>query len=219
LPEFGLIFDFDGTICLSETVHMDAWVQTAQKLAMPLPYDFHESGIGVADTNIASDLEALWNHTLPAKEILRLKCVEFRQRDAAKFPLVEGVVEFLEKAYRIGLPIALATSSSIDDIAPVLKVRSLHQYFSEIFTIESVTKPKPDPEIYLKAAASLRIPPSKTFVFEDSIPGTASARAAGCSVIGVGTSCGPGELGPLFGYIESFVDKEMIFGQLLGIID
>ena len=218
MPEYGLIFDFDGTICLSETVHMDAWVVMAAKLSLPLPSDFSESGIGVADTKIAIDLEKMWKHVLPAEEILRLKCVEFRQRDAAKFPLVKGVLKFIQEAHRLGLPIALATSSSMSDIGPVLEAQLLHQYFASIFTIESVTNPKPDPEIYLNATASLGIKPHEAFVFEDSIPGTTSARTAGCNVIGIGTAYRAEELGSLHGYIKDFDDLDMIFGKLLKII-
>ncbi len=218
MAEYGLIFDFDGTICLSETVHMDAWVVMAAKLSLPLPHDFLESGVGVADAKIAVELEKMWKQALPAKEILRLKCVEFRQRDAAKFPLVRGVLTFIQKAHCIGIPIALATSSSMNDIGPVLDVRMLHQYFSSVFTIESVKNPKPDPEVYLKASASLGIQPHKIFVFEDSIPGTTSARSAGCNVIGVGTAYKAEELGPLHGYIMDFDDQELIFNQLLKII-
>ena len=218
MPEYGLIFDFDGTISLSETVHMDAWVVTAAKLSLPLPDDFLESGVGVADIKIAAELEMMWRHVLPAQEILRLKCEEFRQRDASKFPLVSGVLKFIQDAHRMGLPIALATSSSMSDIAPVLHARSLSQYFSSIFTIESVTNPKPDPEVYLKASASLGLKPSKTFVFEDSIPGTKSARAAGCNVIAIGTAYKAEELGKLHGYLNNFDDQDLIFNQLLKFI-
>jgi beta-phosphoglucomutase len=217
LPEYGLIFDFDGTICLSETVHMDAWVVTAAKLSLPLPHDFIENGVGIADRHIAAELEKQWKHVLPADEILRLKCVEFRGRDAAKFPLVSGVLSFIQEAHRIGLPIALATSSAMADIEPVLTARSLRKYFSAVFTIESVVHPKPDPEIYLKASASLGIAPKKAFVFEDSIPGTTSARAAGCNVIGIGTAHKADELGELHGYIKTFDNHDMIFSQLLSI--
>ena len=218
MKEYGLIFDFDGTICLSETVHMDAWVVTAAKLAMPLPRDFVESGVGVADSKIAIDLERFWHSVLPAQEIHRLKNEEFRRRDAAKFPMVPGVMKFIQDAHLMGLPIALATSSSKNDIAPVFQARLLDQYFKSIFTFESVSNPKPDPEIYLKAAASLGLKPEKTFVFEDSIPGTTSARAAGCNVIGIGTAHSAEELGDLMGYIKNFEDQEMIFNKLLKIV-
>ncbi len=197
---------------------MDAWVVTAAKLALPLPPNFVENGVGVADGKIAVELERMWKHVLPVKEILRLKNDEFRRYDAANFPLVSGVLKFIQDAHGMGLPIALATSSSINDIAPVLQARSLNQYFTSIFTIESVTNPKPDPEVYLKAAASFALTPSKTFVFEDSIPGTTSARAAGCNVIGIGTAHLAEELGELKGYIKNFDDQEMIFKQLLKII-
>ncbi len=197
---------------------MDAWVVMAAKLSLPLPHDFLESGVGVADAKIAIELEKMWKQALPANEILRLKCVEFRRRDAAKFPLVKGVLEFIQTAHGIGIPLALATSSSMDDIGPVLNARKLHQYFSSIFTIESVTNPKPDPEIYLKATASLGMQPHKTFVFEDSIPGTTSARSACCNVIGIGTAFKAEQLGPLHGYIVDFDDQELIFNQLLKIV-
>lgn len=206
LADFGLIFDFDGTICLSETVHMDAWVVMAGRLGLPLPEGFVEDGVGVADATLAKDLSFIWGERLSPSEILQLKCDEFRRRNAAEFPLVPGVVKFLDKMKRQDLAMALATSSSAADIKPVFSVWSMDAYFKAVFTIESVTKAKPDPEVYLKAADAIAFPPEKIFVFEDSLPGVIAARAAGCQVIGIGTTYTRAELGELVGYISDFND-------------
>jgi beta-phosphoglucomutase-like phosphatase (HAD superfamily) len=219
LADCGLIFDFDGTICLSEPAHMDAWVTVARSCGLPLPEHFIENGVGVADARIASDLEDFWREAgaepiLTAGEALDRKCREFRSRDGSGFPLVAGVLSFLERMKGIGIPMALATSSSVKDIDSIFAAHNLHQYFSGIFTIESVTRAKPDPEIYLQAIQALGTT-SPVFVFEDSIPGVTAARAAGAHVIGISTAHTPDELAPLHGYIDDYCDHGMLF-RLLG---
>lgn len=219
MADCGLIFDFDGTICLSEPAHMDAWVTVARKHGLPLPEHFIESGVGVADARIASDLEAYWRsagveHILSAREALEQKCREFRSRDGSGFPLVAGVLAFLDRMKSIGIPMALATSSSVKDISPIFAAHNLQQYFAGVFTIESVTRAKPDPEIYLQAIRALGTA-GPVFVFEDSLPGVAAARAAGTFVIGIGTAHTPAELAPLHGYIDDYVDQSVLF-RLLG---
>ena len=60
-----------------------------------------------------------------------------------------------------------------------------------------VTRPKPDPQVYLLAAEALNIPPKKCVVFEDSLAGIKSAHAAGMKVVGITTGHTAAELQPV----------------------
>lgn len=194
---------------------MDSWVTVAKKHGLPLPENFLESGVGVADAQIAADLEAFWQGRMSAGEALRRKCDEFRSRDGSGFPLVAGVLPFLRHLHSAGIPMALATSSSVKDITPIFSAHGLHQFFVAVFTIESVTNAKPDPEIYLKARGALRTH-GPVFVFEDSLPGVSAARAAGLRVIGIGTAHAREDLLPLHGYIEDYENHAELL-RLLGL--
>ena len=61
------------------------------------------------------------------------------------------------------------------------------KYFDSILSLEQVTKPKPDPEIYLLSAERLGVDPKKCVVFEDSPAGVAAAKGAGMKCVGIAT--------------------------------
>lgn len=67
-------------------------------------------------------------------------------------------------------------------------------FFDTILDESFVTRGKPDPEIYLKTAAALSMPAGRCIVFEDSLSGVQSARAAGCKVVGITTTHTAAEL-------------------------
>ena len=82
-----------------------------------------------------------------------------------------------------GLPIAVATSGTrkwVDYVTDRLGIRHL---LSACISGDDVTKPKPDPQPYQRAAAALAVPPTRCAVIEDSPTGYRSAVAAGCQVI------------------------------------
>jgi len=70
----------------------------------------------------------------------------------------------------------------------------VHRYFEVIVTADDVRRGKPDPEVYLRAAAGLRVPPTECLVFEDSVVGVHAARTAGMRVIGLTTAHSAREL-------------------------
>jgi HAD superfamily hydrolase (TIGR01509 family) len=86
------------------------------------------------------------------------------------------------------VPRAVATSASRRDVDALLAEVGLLQYFDTIVTAEDVKWGKPNPEVYLKAAAGISLPPRACLVFEDSLVGIHAARNAGMRVIGVTTA-------------------------------
>lgn len=99
-----------------------------------------------------------------------------------------GARELVEAAAELGLPLAIATSSSYHAVA---KKRVRHEcMFRHIKTIVAGDDPaikngKPAPDMYLEAAKRLGVDPSECLVFEDSMSGVKSGKAAGCLVVAI----------------------------------
>jgi HAD superfamily hydrolase (TIGR01509 family) len=211
MSKTGVIFDFDGTIALSEPVHAQAWRDLATAADAPLPRGFEEYGIGRTDAELSTLLAAAWQRPglAAAADILREKQRHYLKRAVSQAPLVPGVAKFIAALFG-DYPIALATSAHLADVEPTLKTHDLTRYFGALMTVESVTRAKPDPEIYLKAALAIGVEPTASFAFEDSPTGATAARAAGLKVIGVTTTYQAADLGPLAGAIADFEDMQHV---------
>ena len=102
--------------------------------------------------------------------------------------LVPGVAAWLQRS--AGLPVALATNGERPNIDFVLDGADLRSWFRVIVDGSQVSRPKPAPDVYLRAARELGVAPRNCIVFEDSAVGVAAARAAGMRVVGVLTCHG-----------------------------
>ena len=213
----ALIFDFDGTLTLSEPVHMSAWIEMAKQHSLPLPEGFLEAGIGHTDREDAEILAQSWGRKNPqhtGASLLAEKRATYQRKALTESVLVDGVPQMLAHFSRI-YPLGLATSASYQDINPTLERYDLSQYFKSVVAIEDVRNGKPDPEIYLKSAQNLGIDPSACVAFEDTIIGGNAARAAGMRVIGITTTFAERDLGKVVGAIRDFRDLSAVEGLVL----
>lgn len=112
------------------------------------------------------------------REILRAKGIE---------PL-PGVVALLKELKEKGIPCAIGTSTPRPNVECVLELTGLGDYFTDIAASEDVTRGKPDPEVFLKAAAKLGADPASCVVIEDAQVGIRAARAAGAKAVAVTTT-------------------------------
>lgn len=205
----GVVFDFDGTIALSEHVHQEAWVELASEWGQTLPAGFLEKAVGATDEALSKELARIWRRPADELTILSKKRRYYQSRCRTDSILVPGIDRFLRRLDGV-VPVGLATSASIGDITPTLEAYGLMPFFQVVLTIESVTNPKPHPEIYLTASERLGIDPKASFVFEDSPMGTAAARAAGMSVIGMTTTFPVEHIGPVLAGIPDYQDLALI---------
>ncbi len=107
---------------------------------------------------------------------------------------VSGVAAFVGTLARSGVPCAVATSASRNDVARLLAALGIAGHFRTIVTAEDVRLGKPDPEVFVLAAHELAIHPARCLVFEDSVVGVHAACAAGMTVVGVTTAYTDAEL-------------------------
>ncbi len=181
----AVIFDMDGVIVDSEPRHEQAFLEVVHAIGYG---DRH--GIRFADYVGRSDQE-LWvdfvsrHRPLETLEQLlamkRRRVVEILRRDQPLFEGLPELVRELSQHYRLGL----ASGSERPIVEEVLSLGGLRPYFSATVTGSDIVNGKPAPDIFLRTAELLGVPPSECCVIEDSRPGIAAGLAAGMRVIAI----------------------------------
>jgi beta-phosphoglucomutase len=107
-------------------------------------------------------------------------------REHAKAPA--GLMALIEECRQAAIPMAVASSAMKKNIDLVVEALALERYFQALVNGDEVSRPKPDPEIYLLAAERMGVDPSQTVAFEDSFIGIAAVHAAGMKCVAVAST-------------------------------
>lgn len=121
------------------------------------------------------------------KELLKEKEEFYRKEYAPYLVAINGLETFLTELKNDGIKMAMATSATVEDIDFILNKIPIRNDFDEIVNSSMVSKPKPNPQIFLKAAELLNTAPSNCVVFEDSLAGIKAANDAGMKVVAITT--------------------------------
>lgn len=108
-------------------------------------------------------------------------------------PVKDGAIALLEHTEQLGLPCGVATSTQTESARSKLDRAGILKYFSIVIGGDQVRKSKPDPEIYLTAAAALQCEPKGCLALEDSVNGVYAAWAAGMTVVQIPDLVAPDE--------------------------
>ena len=119
-----------------------------------------------------------------------------------------GLVPFLQKLQAARIPTAIATSAPRTNVDFTLNHTGTGKFFKTILDESFVSRGKPDPEIYLKAAAAIGFAPANCIVLEDSLSGVKSGKAAGCKVLAITTTHSAEELHEADAIIADFIGLE-----------
>ena len=184
----AVIFDMDGVLLDSGAHHRDAWRQLLVDLGVDPAPDFWRRTIGRPAEEAVVHL--LDRAVLPAEAaaLARRKREHYARLAARGMLPVAGAPAFVGMLASEGVPRAVATSASRHDVEALLTEIGVRRHFEVIVTADDVRRGKPDPEVYLRAAAGLGLPPAGCLVFEDSVVGVHAARTAGMRVIGLATA-------------------------------
>lgn len=183
----AFIFDMDGVLVDSNPTHKIALKQFCKKHGYDLSEtDLREKIYGRTNRDWLLNLFGNLN-----EETIRAYAEEkealFRELYVDIKPL-DGLHSFLKKLDANGIPLAIATSAPRANVDFTISKTGITHFFPIILDDSFVTKGKPDPQIYLKSAAALGMPPGQCVVFEDSLSGVMAAKRAGCKVVGVTTT-------------------------------
>ncbi len=185
----GLIFDWDGVVVDSSAAHERSWELLAQEEGKILPSDHFKSGFGRKNSFIIPEILD-WTHDPAEIDRLALRKERLYQKIIKKDgiePLL-GVRGLLESAKAAGIPCAVGSSTPRENITLALKMLDFDYFFNEIVSAEDVTEGKPDPEVFVKAAALIHRRPRECVVFEDSFAGLQAARSGGMKSVAVATT-------------------------------
>jgi len=140
------------------------------------------------------------------KGLLREKEEFYRNEYAPHLVAIKGLETFLSELKNDGVKMAMATSATVEDIDFILNKVPIRDAFDQIVSSSMVTKPKPNPQIFLKAAELLNVPPERCVVFEDSVAGIKAANAAGMKVVGITTGNSANDLPPVDLVIDDYAN-------------
>jgi beta-phosphoglucomutase len=189
------VFDMDGVLIDNSRFHREAWRRLAREEGFPLTDpEFWRQAIG---RPVEEAVPRILGRPVPPAEAVRLaqrKTTLYHELADGQAPPVAGVVAFVRALAALGVPRALATSAVADSAARILEGIGLTAVFPVQVTAGQVQRGKPDPEVYLTAAARLGVPPAACVVFEDAVVGVEAARRAGMAVVGVTTAHAAAEL-------------------------
>jgi beta-phosphoglucomutase family hydrolase len=188
-PSWGAIFDWDGVIIDSSAHHNEAWERLAAEEHRELPEGHFKTGFGRKNEVIIPEI-LKWTSDPGEVKHLGLRKEELYREvmaEAALEPL-PGVWEFLQSLHAAGIPRAVGSSGARQNIDLALAKIGLAGLFDAIITGEDVKIGKPNPEVFLKAAAAIHREPTRCVVFEDAQVGIQAAKAGGMRVIGIATT-------------------------------
>jgi HAD superfamily hydrolase (TIGR01509 family) len=205
----GLVFDFDGLICDTETSSFETAREIYAEHGVELTLAQWQTRIGTHGRHWLADLEAVIGPLDDRDALSERRRLAHHERLLAEHAL-PGVADFTARALDAGVPLAVASSSSLQWVSDHLERLGLLDRFSAIATCENGVPAKPDPEVYRRAVTAIGVEPHDAVAFEDSPNGVAAAKAAGLFCIAVPNGMTTGlDLTAADSVIESFLELDV----------
>ncbi len=203
----AVLFDMDGVVVDNLPYHVDAWLLFCERHGIPLTREvFYRELNGM---NSKDTFEWFYKREMTREEIEVLeeeKEILYRDFYRDHMKPANGLLVFLKLLRSQGMKTALATSAGPGNIDFIVDGLGIRDQFDAIIGGAEVKKGKPDPEIYLKAAAMVQVDPADCWVIEDSLQGISSGLNAGMQVVGITTSHTASELAHTQLIAADFVD-------------
>ena len=180
----------DGTLVDNIKVHFQAFAEMGRRYNITAENDSDFSQLnGRGAEDIITAIFPAWLIEQKGIEgLAREKEEVYREIYAPTIRPTEGLVAFLERLRAEGIVCAVGSSGPRENVDFVLEKCGIKEYFDVLISGNMVTRCKPDPEIFLTAAARLGLQPEECVVFEDAVSGIAAAKAAGMKVVAVTTT-------------------------------
>ncbi|PLC14285.1 beta-phosphoglucomutase [Bacillus paralicheniformis] len=187
----AVIFDLDGVITDTAEHHYLAWKHTAEQIGIEIDRSFNERLKGIdrersLNTILIHGGAAGTYREAEKQEIMRRKNQYYQQliQNLTPHDLLPGIAGLFAELKRENVSIALASSSR--NAPAILQRLGLMDEFRAVVDPAALARGKPDPEIFLTAAALLGVPPSQCAAIEDAEAGIAAIKSAGMFAVGVG---------------------------------
>ncbi|TXS46354.1 HAD family phosphatase [Streptomyces sp. uw30] len=186
LSGISVIFDLDGTLVDSEPHYYEAGRQILAEHGVPgFTWADHERYVGISTLETVTLWKREYGLDASVEELLAAKnrrYLELARTATRAYPEMRKFVELLSTE---GVPMAVASGSSLQAITAILAGTGLDAHLRTVVSADEVDHGKPAPDVFLEAARRLGTPPARCVVVEDAAPGAAAADAAGMRCIAV----------------------------------
>ncbi|QOC91326.1 HAD family hydrolase [Micromonospora craniellae] len=184
LGEFqAYLFDCDGTIVDSMPLHYTAWRQALDEWKCAFPEDLFYAWAGRPTLDIVDALNQQQGLNMPVDTVVARR-EEHYQRLLPTAAGIPGVLHHIEAAHG-RIPFAVVSGSTREAVTASLDALGILDRFDVLVCAGDYTRPKPDPEPFLRAAELLGVSPHACLVFEDADLGIEAAVAAGMAAVRV----------------------------------
>ena len=181
----AVLFDLDGTLVDSMSMWKEIDVDYLKKFGIPVPDTLQQDIEGLSMYQTAVYFKETFGIPDSLQEIQDTWNSMAYEKYIHEVPLKPFVLEFLELLKQNNIPCGIATSNSRVLTEAILKSHGIKECFSVMVTGDEVKKGKPEPEVYLTAAAKLEIKPEDCLVFEDIPFGIMAGKRAGMTVYAI----------------------------------
>ena len=178
----AILWDMDGTLLDSEPAHEQAFDDALKSLGVSVPAGAHDELLGSSFVEVHQKVVELTGLKLSLDEWRSVKWKYYQQCSKGITPLKNSQA-ILDAFTAKGIPMALVSNSSRDEVTLNLEVTKLADYFQITVSRDDVENGKPSPECYLAAAKALSLSAEECLVIEDSVTGAKSGIAAGMTTV------------------------------------
>ena len=189
----AVIFDLDGVIVSTDECHYRAWKKTADEEGIYFDRKVNDRLRGVSRMDsleiVLERAERLYTDEEKV-ELAERKNNYYKEyiKKLTKDDILSGVNENLAELKAKGIKVEIGSSSK--NTPDILKYIGLDNYFDAVSDGNNITKSKPDPEVFLKAADMLGVPYEKCLVVEDADSGIEAGKRAGMYTLAVNNAKG-----------------------------
>ena len=185
----ALIFDFDGLILDTETPEYIVWQNIYQEHGFELPHEEWGKiigGYGLSNFDAAEHLSLLSQGRLDSAS-MRLRHQLESHAAIARESVLPGVMDYIRDAKRLGLKLAIASSSPHAWVDGHTQRLGIFPFFDKVICQDDVGvgRTKPNPDLFLLALNQLQVQRNEAVVFEDSPNGVLAAKRTGIFVVAV----------------------------------
>ncbi len=185
----GIIFDLDGVICHTDEYHFEAWKLLADRLGIHFDKTVNNRLRGVSRMDSLEIIleKSTQKYTEEEKVAFATEKNETYKKLLEKMStadLSNEVKTTLEALKDRGYKLAIGSSSK--NAKFILKQLGITDTFDAISDGNNITRSKPDPEVFIKAAEYINVPVSDCAVVEDAVAGIDAAKAGGFLAVGIG---------------------------------
>lgn len=193
-PVRGVLFDVDGVILDTECLYSRFWMEACHYYGFPMT---KAQALQLRSLNKTAGQEKLRALFGPAADYTTIRQKRIELMDAfvekEEVSAKPGIYTLLDALDARGIPCAITSSSPQQRLESYLTPLNLYHRFVKVISGYDVPRGKPEPDIYLRGAAELGLPPETCLALEDSPAGILSAYRAGCLPVLIPDQDTPGQ--------------------------